>query len=254
VRHLLTGALLAALAACSCGTTDTGKATQPSGVKLAVPPLADGEVCRYSVAAAGGAIGTRTMTIRRSEFDGTPVLALATADRLKQGGVTRLDSSLALVTPDSLTPVTSFHYSWVGSAFITASARYGVGSVGVATYSAQTGEIQRPLPFGPGTYDVGQIIVLGRAIRVPVHKTQEIAVVVPLSMPPGGNVVRGTITALPDEDIETEAGTFDCYKLLVNFGVATANVWYEKAGAHRMVKYLTPDSALSIILLPTAAR
>jgi hypothetical protein len=45
------------------------------------------------------------------------------------------------------------------------------------------------------------------------------------------------------------AGTFECSKVVMNLGPHIVVVWYEKAGAHRMIRYQAAGSGLTMELV-----
>ena len=56
--------------------------------------------------------------------------------------------------------------------------------------------------------------------------------------------------AMTDQQIAVPAGTFDCNRVVMNIGPHVVQVWYEKAGARRMVRYEQPGTGMVMELLP----
>jgi len=231
----------------SCGRT--GQTVLGQNYRIVVPPLPDGELLSYRILAAGQPVGTITLLTRRVQFLETLAFEVTIVTRTLVGKVERYDSAVVFLSRDSLVPLSSFRFSWVGDAFTTTSARYQPGSVGVATYTEQE-EMQRPLPFGPGYYDVDELLMLGRALQIAPGKAAQVTVVVPMSSPLGGTLLEGRFTAKGDEVVTVPAGTFDCTRLGLQMADTETELWYEKAGARRLVKSQTPDAALVMELLP----
>jgi len=241
--------ILLPLLVLSCGRT--GQTVIGRDYRIVVPALPDGELLSYRILATGQPVGTMILLTRRVQFLETPVFEVTNVTRTLAGKVERCDSAVVFLSRDSLTPIASFRFSWVGNAFTTTSARYQPGSVGVATYiEQQQQQIQRPLPFGPGYYDVDELLTLGRALQIAPQKVVELAIVIPMSTPLGGAVTKARFTPGIDQTVTVPAGTFDCTKLNIEMAEAGAELWYEKTGTHRLVKYQTSDTVLSMELIP----
>jgi hypothetical protein len=234
--------------ACFCG-----KANLEKGARVVVPPLPDGEVNEYQILTDGEPNGTFTMTTNRTEFRDKPAFRLILVARTISGNIPTVDSSVVFVTRDSLVPLTSFRFVRTGNAMVTTAANYTGSTVAISTFTQQE-EKQRALPFGPGTYDSDQLTFLGRAIQLPTNKPVDIKAVSPMGPPFGGAVMEGKIGAVSDQAVTVPAGTFDCYKLVLNLGPHIVAMCYEKAGSHRMIRYETAGGGLVMELAqPTGA-
>jgi hypothetical protein len=238
-------AALCALALCFCGKADLGKTA-----RVEVPPLPEGEVEEYSVLVGDEEIGTYAMTTRRGGFRETSAWRFDLVSRTRQGAIETVDSSAVFVTRDSMKPISSFRFIRTGNALVTTAANYSPGSVAIATYSEQE-QKERMLPTNAVTYDEDELTSLGRAIQIPTTgRPADIQVVSPMGPPFGGAVTDGKIGAGSDERVTVPAGTFDCYKLILNVGPNVIVLWYEKAGSHRMVRYATSGGSMTMELLP----
>lgn len=222
---------VAALAAVNCGRTGPAAGMRFTGY---VPP--DGEVCEYRILTAGQPNGSMTTMVQHIQFGDAPAYRFDIIARTRDGAVETTDSSVVFASRDSLTPRTAFRFVRTGGELVTTAANYVDSSVAVSTY-AQGKEKQQLLPFGPRTYDADQLNVLGRFIQVVGRRPVDISVISPIGPPFGGSVMPGKIGAAGDESVRVPAGTFDCYRLIYTVGQQSVAVWYEKAGAHRMVKY-----------------
>ncbi|MEO0079377.1 MAG: DUF3108 domain-containing protein [candidate division WOR-3 bacterium] len=243
---LLTAALF------NCG--QTGQTTIGRPYQISVPPIPDGELLTYRVTTQGEETGRMVTRVRRSRFLEIPALEFITVTQVLSGSVTRRDSAVVYATPDSLIPIGSFHFQWVGNAFTTTAAKYQPGSVGVSTWTPQQGEMQRPIPLAIRSYDIDQLILLGRAFQVAQGKGAEIAFVIPLSSPLGGVVRTAKVTAKPDETVTVPAGTFECNHLSIQMGEAETELWLEKGPTRRPVKYQGPGQAFVMELISAQFR
>lgn len=245
MKKPLLPAILSAFLCLCCGKADLSKF-----VRVEVPPIPDGEVTEYVVMSNDEQIGFYTMTTRRVDFRGLPAMRLDVVSKTMQGDIPTLDSSTVFVTRDSMKPMATFRFVRTGPALATTAANYAPNSVGIATYTPQE-EKQRLLPLGPFAYDADQLNALGRAIRLPTTgKPIDVQVVSPMGPPVGGAVFDGKFGIAGDEVVSVPAGTFDCYKLILNMGQHVIGLWYEKTGSRRMVRYATPGGGLVMELLP----
>jgi hypothetical protein len=230
-RRFLFLLALAALAAVNCGRT--GPAT---GMTFTGTALPDGEICEYRLLMAGQVNGAMATMVQRVQFGDVPAYRFDIIARTRNGAVETTDSSAIFVGRDSMTPLTAFRFIRTGGELVTTAANYADSSVAISTY-AQGKEKQQLLPFGPRTYDADQLVALGRSIQVSGRRPVEISVVSPIGPPLGGSVMPGKIASGGSETVRVPAGVFDCYKMVYAVGQQIVTVWYEKAGARRMVKY-----------------
>lgn len=241
------------LAACQCGRTDL-----EARLALEVPPLLDGEVCRYRVLAGGDSIGTYTSSLFHDwlepgldDEEPQPVFALILVTRTTTGNVPVADSSLLYVHRHNLAPRSSFRFIRTGNALSTTAANYSVHSVAVSGYASGQ-EVQRLLPVGNRTFDIDGVILLGRALRLETRKPIRISVINPMGPPFGGVTYDADFTWLGDELITVPAGVFDCRRVRLSMGEEKLDLWYERAGTKRLVRYTTSGSGITVEMLPPA--
>lgn len=225
-----------------------GRISPASGMKVAGPVLPDGEMTEYVILRAGRQIGVFSMTVQHVVFQETPAYQLDLVAKTRDGAVETVDSSLIFVTRDSMVPLTSFRFITTGGAMMTTAANYADSSVAVSAY-AQGRERQQLLPFGPRSYDADQLTALGRVIQIQGRQPIDIRIVSPMGPPLGGTVLAGRLILVGDDAARVPAGNFNCAKLLFEFGPQKVTVWYEKTGAHRMVRYLTRDGEIEMQLV-----
>jgi len=243
LKRLLLFLVLSVLVLGGCG-----RVSPAAGVKVAGPLLPDGERTDYVILNAGREIGTLSMTVRHVVFQGTPAYELDIVAKTRDGSVETVDSSLVFVTRDSMVALTTFRFIVTGDAITTTAANYGDSAVAVSAY-AQGNERQQLLPMDPRTYDADQLVVLGRVIQIKGRQPVDIRVLSPMGPPLGGNVFEGRISPAGEEVARVPAGSIGCTKLFFEFEHQKFTVWYEKTGAHRMVRYLTGDGDMEMQLV-----
>ncbi len=225
-----------------------GRVSPVSGMQVTGPVLPDGEITEYAILNAGHQSGVFSMTVQHVAFRDVPSYRLDLVATTRNGAVETSDSSLVFVTRDGMVPLTSFRFIRTGGAIMTTAANYADSSVAISVY-APDGEQQQLLPLGPRTYDADQLTVLGRVIQIQGRQPIEIRIINPMGPPPGGAVLAGRLSFIGDEAARVPAGKFNCVRLLFEFGPQKVTVWYEKTGAHRMVRYLTEDGELEMQLV-----
>lgn len=245
---------LLVLAAGRCGRTDV-----ETKLNIALPPLPDGEVNQYRVRVVNDSIGILTATLHHDWLEPAseaeeplPVFALVLVTRTMTGKVPTTDSSLLHVRRSDLAPRSSFRFIRTGSALSTTACNYGTGSVAVSSYASGE-EKQRLLPTSARTYDIDELTLLGRALKLEPKKPASIAVINPMGPPLGGTMYAAEFRWAGDEEVTVPAGTFDCRKVQLLIGQGQIELWYEKAGTQRLVRYLAAGSGMVIDLLPPSA-
>jgi len=235
------------LAATTCGRTDF-----QARIALNVPPIPDGEVCNYRVLARTDSIGTYTALVRQDWLgdEELPVFGVAVVMRTATGQVPTTDSSVVLVRRSNLLPRSSFRFIRTGAALSTTAANYSDKSVAISSYLAGE-EKQRLLPVTARTFDIDELTFLGRSLRFDKTKPVKITVVNPMGPPPGGASFEAEFLLKGDEMVSVPAGSFDCRKLMLKAMDMEIELWYEKYGTGRLVKYRAEAAGLTIELLPT---
>jgi len=242
MKQLLSYLILLALFLGGCGRT-----SPVSGMTLTGTVLPDGEVTAYTLLSAGRQIGLLTMTIQHVTYRERPSYGIELVAKTRDGAQETTDSSLIFVTRDSMVPLTTFRFIKTGSDIAATAANYGDSAVAVSAY-AQGDQQQQMLPFGPRTYDADQLTVLGRVIRVQGRQPIDIRIISPMGLPAGAATLDCRLSFIGDDAVRVPAGNFNCTKLLLQFGSQKVTVWYEKTGAHRMVRYRTEDGELEMQL------
>jgi len=237
----------AILLAVHCGQT---RPAEPE-LLVSVPLIPDGETNTYRVVIAGDSIGTYTTTASHGRFKDIPAYEVVLVARTRTGDVTAVDSSVIYVSRDSMVPLSSFRFIKTGGAMVTTAANYGPDMIAISAFS-QGEETQRMLPAAPATFDADQLTFLGRALQVSPERPQQITIVSPMGPPPGGRLRNGEFRAKGDENIVVPAGTFECYRYELEVDGSIIDLWYDRAGARKLVRYHSAEAGMSMELLPAA--
>lgn len=245
--RVLGTALIAAMIAAGCGTKDLD-----ATLSLKPPPIAGHEVCRYRILSPAGPAGSYVTDVRTDQQNGTPVYLLGLVTRTLAGNIETTDSSCLVLRQPDLRPLVTYRFVRTGGALVvTTAAKYGEEAVAVSTWTHTGQEFQKFLPTGPGFFDTDQLTFLGRALRPEPDQPVRVSVVEPMGPPAGGSVRAGEFRALGTEAVNVPAGRFDCRKLGLTIGETEIELWYERAGANRLVRYNSVATGISLELLPT---
>lgn len=231
-------------AACMCGKKDFGEK-----LSLSLPPVADGEFATFRVMANGDSIGTMSTLFAFDYLRDIPAYVQVIITRTRAGNVETVDSSVVYMGRNHLNPLSSFRFIRKGENLVTAAANYGEKSIAVSTYGMQ-GEKQRLLPFDAKTYDTDQLTLIGRALKPEPGKPARLNIASSMGPPAGGTVMGGEFEFLGDEVVTVPAGTFDCRRLGLTVGESQVELWYERSGTGKLVRYRSPQ--VSMELLPSA--
>ncbi|MFO7638554.1 MAG: hypothetical protein R6X14_04515 [bacterium] len=243
---LLAGLVL--LLAAGCGKKDFDER-----LPLQLPPLPDGEISRYEIGTPAGPIGRMVTGVTIDWYGEIPVFILDLVSRTMTGDVESVDSSIIVMRQHDLRPISAFRFIKTGAALVTTAANYGDNSIAVSTWLHTGQDEQRLLPMTAKTYDTDQLTFVGRALRLDPKRPAKIAVAEPIGPPFGGGIRPGEFRGLGDETVTVPAGSFSCRKVGLTVGDNEVELWYEKAGTGRLVRYFSTGSGITLELLPSAA-
>ncbi len=68
--------------------------------------------------------------------------------------------------------------------------------------------------------------------------------------PQGPNLAPAEIGYQGDETISGSFGTIDCRRISLKVGESEVDLWYEKAGTGRLIRYQAPESSVVMELIP----
>ncbi len=233
---------------CLCG--QAGKTVLQPFTKIAVPPIVDGELNLYEwfdTERESLTTGYRTVLINRVQSE-VPVFKISTTDFNLEHVPT--ESTVVLTTRDVMTPIVSTVVLVNNETLNSITTSYHGDRAEVVT-RIKGEEIRNYIPIGVLTYDVNQLLTLGRAVRIPPQAPLHILVVIPLTTPPGGMSVVARFIRLGGDTISVPAGLFDCERMVLEISGRREFYLYEKGGPRRLISYYDEQSKRGLRLVKT---
>ncbi len=223
--------IMAIVASCSPTATPAAApsgstATAPTALKL-TPPWKGVEHAEYNVVkdSDNSALGTSTIDIQPAS-DATTV-----EQRLQLGAVTQ--HFLVKVDPQTLKPLVSTQEVTGSPNDFSLTATYADNKLSITAKTAQ-GEKNATVDVPPDAYDNNSLLAILRGLPFSAGNAASFTNVIPAN----AAQVKSTVTVAGQEAVTVPAGTFDTYKVVMDFGgAAKQTVWYEAADPHRLIKY-----------------
>jgi ATP-dependent protease HslVU (ClpYQ) peptidase subunit len=212
--------ILAAMLLAGCGATAT-----PAPAMTLTPPWTAAERAEYSIARAGQIEGTIVFTT--TSKDGGYVLATET----RLGPVT--DITQVRVDKD-LKPIGATHeLTGAGQADAAIMTVYDKGK---ATLQAKTADGTKAgsVDIPANTWDNDQVVMSLRALPLAEGYTKT------MTINATGNVIKTDITVASKEQVQTPAGSYTAYKVVLSFGSAQQTFWYDVNKPYTLVKFENP--------------
>ncbi len=215
-----TGLFVAILAGCG------GPAPQPLTFNPA--PWSDGEVSAYDLKDKNGAAaGTASWTWRRGPDAGqwTQGYELNTGSRLDRGQV---------IVDAAMRPVSSWR-ELSGQRFATTYAADTITIITTAADGKQTTKTLKPVADG---LDNDQTLQAQRALPLAAGYATRYTDIIPTS----GVAAPIVLSVTGAETITVPAGTFPCWRVVMDFGSGKHDGWYGQAAPYPLVKYVNRAS------------
>jgi len=216
-----------------CGSTATPTAA-PSGSAAAAPttlqltpPWKGAEHAEYNIVKSSdnSALGTSTIDIQPAA-DATTI-----EQRLQIGAVTQ--HFVVKVDPQTLKPLTSDQELTGSPNDFSLTAAYADNKLTVTAKTAQ-GDKNATVDVPPDAYDNNSLLAILRGLPFSAGGTAAFTNIITANAAP----VKATATVAGQESVTVPAGTFDTYKVMMDFGGAQKQTaWYEVASPHRLIKY-----------------
>jgi|GEM_PF-1312588 len=215
------------------------------GLKLAPPEWTDNEINHYRILAQGKQIGSHILSMKLGKSDNIETIELNSWTHVKSKAGESQDSSWLVVRRDNLRPIHGFRALQTGGQNLRAEVIYKKDK---ASIKAKTpiGDKLLDIPIGPTYFDNDEMTTLLRALVLKTDGETKLDVVVGL----GGSSAPVRLKMMGTEKLEHQAGSFECNKLQMNLAGQTINLWYEKTGMKRLVRYEAPSSGLVMELMP----
>jgi hypothetical protein len=236
IRHLVLGPLSVVLLV-GCG--------YKSVIPLSIPDLPDAEANRYAITIEGDTSGFHTSTLHKRTRHQRALLELTAQTRIDVPGKQSNDSTWILVRAGDLQPVEAFRQVTKPDGMGGSLVRYERGKA-IVQSGTPLGRRDAELDLGPDVTDNDLLTALLRAVDIKVGSKLQIKLVVAMA----ATLTDATIERHEDETVAVPAGTFECRKYEVAVADMSLIIWYEKDGAHRMVRYEAPSAGMLMELLP----
>ena len=225
--------LCAAAIVAGCGSTATpaaapsgSTATAPATLQLA-PPWKGAEHAEYNIVKSSdnSALGTSTIDIQPAA-DATTI-----EQRYQIGAVTQY--FVVKVDPRTLKPLVSDQELAGSPNDFSLTATYADNKLSITAKTAQ-GDKNATIDVSPDAYDNNSLLSILRGLPFGTGAAASFTNVITAN----AAQVKSTATVAGQESVTVPAGTFDTYKVVMEFGGAqNQTAWYEVASPHRLIKY-----------------
>lgn len=223
--------VLAIVAGCGSNATPTASpsgstSTAPATLKL-TPPWTGNEHAEYNIVKSSdnSALGTSTIDIQPAG-DATTI-----EQRYQIGAVSQ--HFAVKVDPQTLKPLASDQELTGSPNDFSLTATYANNKLTVTAKTAQ-GDKNATIDVSPDAYDNNSLLAILRGLPFSSGAVASFTNVITAN----AAQVKSTATVAGQEAVTVPAGTFDTYKVVMEFGGAQKQMaWYEVASPHRLIKY-----------------
>ncbi len=221
--------LCALVIVAGCGSSATPAASpSSSAVSLKLtPPWTGADHAEYNIVkdADNSALGASTIDVQ-------PASAATTVEqRVQIGAVTQ--HFLVKVDPQTLKPLVSTEEVTGSPNDFSLTGTYADNKLTVTAKTSQ-GEKNITVDVPPDAYDNNSLLAILRGLPLRAGNAATFTNVIPAN----AAQVTSTAAVAGQESVTVPAGTFDTYKVVMNFGGAQQQTaWYEVASPHRLIKY-----------------
>lgn len=202
------------------------------GLRLSAPPWVDNEVNKYHIMIAGMPIGSYVLTIKLGRLGADETIEVTALSCVTGSGGETRDSSWMVLRRDDLKPIRCTKTLVTQGTMLKSEISYTKDKASIKA-TLPMGEKSLDIPIGVTHFDNEQVTTLLRAIDLGPAEEKELNIVVGL----GGTSVPVKIKAMGEEKITVPAGEIACNKFQMTVAGRPIDVWYEKTGMKRMVRY-----------------
>lgn len=215
-----------------------------TGLRLIAPIWIDNEINQYQVLVGNEPSGFYLLRIRLGQLEENPTIELTALTYVKSMTGETKDSTSLLLYQNNLKPIKSDKVLTTMGTALSSTINYTKDK---ATIKAKMpmGEKAVDIPLGINHYDNDEITTLLRAIDLKLNEEIELGVVTGLN----GTSVPIKVKAVGIEKLTVPAGEFECNKYQMSLAGRMVEVFYEKTGMKRMVKYSDPQSNMTMELM-----
>ena len=223
--------VMALSAGCSSAAAPTaspsGSTSTTSTTVQLTPPWKSAEHAEYNIVkdSDNAALGTSTIDVQPAS-DATTI-----EQRLQLGAVAQ--HFLVKVDPQTLKPLASDQELTGSPNDFSLTATYADNKLTVTAKTPQ-GEKNATIDVAPDSYDNNSLLTILRGLPFSAGNASSFTNVITAN----AAQVKSTATVAGQESVTVPAGTFDTYKVMLDFGGAQQQtMWYEVASPHRLIKY-----------------
>ncbi len=216
---------------CSSNTTPTTSSSTPTSTASATlqvtPPWKGSEHAEYNIVkdSDNSALGTSTIDIQPAS-DATTIEQRYQIGNVAQHFVVKVD-------PQTLKPLTSTQELTGSPNDFSLTATYADNKLTVTAKTAQ-GDKNATIAVAPDAYDNNSLLAILRGLPFGTGAAASFTNVVTAN----AAQVKSTAAIAGQESVSVPAGTFETYKVIMEFGgVQKQTAWYEAAEPHRLIKY-----------------
>jgi len=213
----------------------------------------DGETSVYEWTQDSVLLGYRQVTINRIQTK-IPAFQIITVDRFFEHlkvntNSFQTESTIVMVSRDDLTPQASIFVPAANDSLLGVGTSYQDYTARIITRT-RSGDIENRIPFGILSYDIYQMPILCRSVKIlqqdlPLH----ILVIIPFTTPPGGMSELAEISIGKTDTVTVPAGTFECEQVIVKLPEFEEVYLIEKLGARQVIQYFNKQSGRKLSLI-----
>ncbi|MCL6451559.1 MAG: DUF3108 domain-containing protein [Acetobacteraceae bacterium] len=212
-----------------------------AGLVLGGLPWRSGDRARYDLFVQGKKMGTLLLTVAPGDKDG--MRAVVFTNDITAGSLR--ESSVAWAHPTTLQALASEINGSTPQGSYTVTGTYGSGAVKVeASAPGQTPQ-SGSLPVPEYCWDNEQFLSSIRALPLVPGYSGKVAVVSTKAFAPAECSIR----VEGREKVSVLAGTFECYRVALDFQGATQYGWYSTDPSRRLVKYVNAEAGSAFALV-----
>ncbi len=205
----------------------SGSTTTAPTVLQLTPPWQGAEHAEYNIVKSSdhSALGTSTIDIQPAA-DSTTI-----EQRYQIGPVTQ--HFVVKVDPRTLKPLVSDQDLAGSPNAFSLTATYADNKLSITAKTAQ-GDKNASLDVSPDAYDNNSLLTILRGLPFRTGTAATFTNVVTAN----AAQIKSTASVAGQESVTVPAGTFDTYKVVMEFGGAQKQTaWYEVAAPHRLIQY-----------------
>jgi hypothetical protein len=212
-------------------------------IKLSQPQWS--EVNKYQIVVDTTPSGSYVLTNKLGQLGKESIIELSAVTKVKGINGESRDSSTMILRKDNLKPIKSTKIIFSRGVTLSSEITYAKNKASIKAKLPQ-GDKSIDIPISVNSFDNDEVTTLLSAIELKPGEEKELSAVVGLS----GASIPIKVKGIGEEKIKVPAGEFECNKYEMSVVGRTIDLWYEKAGLKRMIKYFDAQSDMAMVLMP----